>query len=1383
MSGIGNSRIVLTIAFCALVFIGITLAAPPIWWADKEVLIPDAPAADYTAVNMGQVKSIAAKAVAEMNERLPGGAGPGLNDLVASWSDPPAAGVTRYDYAAVNQGQLKSVAKLFYDRLAEVGYEGPPLVSGEVYPWTADTSDDNSFAAANIGQVKYLFSFDPSLVNLVIDPDPDPDENDGDSDGFPDSWELRYFGNLTTEAATDNDGDGLTNLQEFQTGNDPSDFYNGIAPRIASLINGSGVSVSFQSYTGAPTVATPVTSSSGGNQISMVLRNAAGLPLANAPLMVSFHGTGGAANAAAGPYLRQLSVRTNGLGVAQIYVSAGARGSLTVNPEGSTIADDADTRYATIDLGKGLEPLGIATDGTITLRGLNANGTTKILRWHEGMVTKLVVPVSIYAYPHNRVEPLTNFYPERVQVDSYGYHIRNAITSSGLVLSAAEDSGGSAALYYSASEEFMVAWVPNNESPVILKAPVTRSSRIVEESETQIIYNTDRSTFRLYKICGNDELWASPDRSLLRPSSGLNQLHFGPYDSVGLAALGDINLTPRGVIDVNAQRQVIGWVAGFGNPYYFVGTYARPVDFVPIAINDQGLILGDDPGPGGGLGAGYPKPFHNPGVYAPNIIQQADGVRLFKPMVFGDGLKTYLPGVEDNPSARIVGLDETGNVFGSINPTYTFTGSLISSGQNVIWVAKPTEWGLPEGTPAYTAIAWAHPRLGGDWLPDDVTLTASGIYPRDPEIHLGVAAKLDDTQGNKSLHGFAQIPAALVVDANRDNHIRTSSEDEPDYVSASEPFRFWINDDDDRGPAEGNDIPEQDPNKADYNNATVDSVRDLVDFFPVYLDIKQLLTMLPHTGDGITYKLKQADGALNFVYTNKTKEEALDYHKQLLSTGFGPYFIQAAGVATVQQITAEGVTLDSAFLTGTRDNGWGVVLVEGRSTTYEPLVLSVEKDGATIATVSLPLNISEVEVMFRHVDLTDVPRTYSGGTPELPKPTVPSRIESPPNWPDSQTSDKYFVFVHGYNVDAQKARGWQAEIFKRLHAMGSKARFVGLTWHGATGLDYHQAVYFGFQTGDAVADALSFTGNADVTIAAHSLGNMVASHAIQSGGFTPSRFYMINAAVPIEAYSLDDVGEDDAEMMTESTWRAYDERLYAANWHLLFSESDSRVELTWKREFESIRSAPEFAYNFYSTEEDVVADANDASSASIIGTILRQGFDLSQGAWKAQELAKGVDWTGSLASLFMDRGQAGWKFRFNRDISGNATDGPPYQLPEPSETASISNVELRTKPFFNPFLESALLHSDSAIASTKAAESKVKYDLLARAIPAMSNAAAANDMPSLSDDRNFDMPAQGNANGDLPTPSGRWRHSDFKNVALPYVYPMYNKMINLEGEN
>jgi hypothetical protein len=47
-------------------------------------------------------------------------------------------------------------------------------------------------------------------------------EVDTDGDGLPDNWELQYFGNLSQGANDDPDGDGITNLQEYQQGRNPT---------------------------------------------------------------------------------------------------------------------------------------------------------------------------------------------------------------------------------------------------------------------------------------------------------------------------------------------------------------------------------------------------------------------------------------------------------------------------------------------------------------------------------------------------------------------------------------------------------------------------------------------------------------------------------------------------------------------------------------------------------------------------------------------------------------------------------------------------------------------------------------------------------------------------------------------------------------------------------------------------------------------------------------------------------------------------------------------------------------------------------------------------------------------------------------------------------
>jgi len=180
-----------------LVFVPLFLAANyPQWWLDRGVVTQGAVTNDFAAVNQGQLKWIAAKGYEELQAKLPGGAGSNLTVLISSFS------LTNANYAPVTIGQLKNLAKPFYDRLIEVGYT-------HSYPWTATTSDDNDYAMANIGQVKYLFSFD--LNNLGTS-----------TNGIPDWWLLKYFGNLNQDPNGDPDGDGFTTLQEYQMGTDPT---------------------------------------------------------------------------------------------------------------------------------------------------------------------------------------------------------------------------------------------------------------------------------------------------------------------------------------------------------------------------------------------------------------------------------------------------------------------------------------------------------------------------------------------------------------------------------------------------------------------------------------------------------------------------------------------------------------------------------------------------------------------------------------------------------------------------------------------------------------------------------------------------------------------------------------------------------------------------------------------------------------------------------------------------------------------------------------------------------------------------------------------------------------------------------------------------------
>jgi len=123
------------------------------WWYRRKVLA-DEEDGDYAAVNVGQLKWVATQARQEFEEKLSSGAGSNVVALVNGF-------VNSNNYLTVNLGQLKTVAQPFYDRLWELGltHAYPEGVSTQ-YPWQMSTHATNDYNAANIGQLKYLFSFE-----------------------------------------------------------------------------------------------------------------------------------------------------------------------------------------------------------------------------------------------------------------------------------------------------------------------------------------------------------------------------------------------------------------------------------------------------------------------------------------------------------------------------------------------------------------------------------------------------------------------------------------------------------------------------------------------------------------------------------------------------------------------------------------------------------------------------------------------------------------------------------------------------------------------------------------------------------------------------------------------------------------------------------------------------------------------------------------------------------------------------------------------------------------------------------------------------------------------------------------------------------------------
>lgn len=188
-------KALLALALTAIVTTAV-LFAEPTWWVTRGVRDPAKPASDYAALNQGQLKNLARAARDEMNEKLPGGAGEAINNLVNSWSSPTDE---TKDYAMVNQGQLKAVAELFYARYDEFGIH-------LTRPWSHAQIGDSDYAGVNLGQAKNAFGF------RILD------DTDGDGLLDQDEWQR---GTSITKADTDDDG--ISDFLEMQEGTDALD--------------------------------------------------------------------------------------------------------------------------------------------------------------------------------------------------------------------------------------------------------------------------------------------------------------------------------------------------------------------------------------------------------------------------------------------------------------------------------------------------------------------------------------------------------------------------------------------------------------------------------------------------------------------------------------------------------------------------------------------------------------------------------------------------------------------------------------------------------------------------------------------------------------------------------------------------------------------------------------------------------------------------------------------------------------------------------------------------------------------------------------------------------------------------------------------------------
>jgi|GEM_PF-1697444 len=599
------------------------------------------------------------------------------------------------------------------------------------------------------------------------------------------------------------------------------------------------------------------------------------------------------------------------------------------------------------------------------------------------------------------------------------------------------------------------------------------------------------------------------------------------------------------------------------------------------------------------------------------------------------------------------------------------------------------------------------------------------------------------------------IRSKLVPDWNHDRSIDVTDQN---HNTNNAPFRFWINDDNDSGDiSEGDsDVPGQGGGwlgfeVANYKDDVVNGRSDLIDFFPVWLDVKSVLERYPVTS-GAVYKLRQADGALKFVYTDLAHDTAGDFLIAETNT-YGVATNQNAYEADTIQITSSGVTLDAEFINRiAADTNKGVLMMEAVDSSTAPLTLEIWQGDNKVWETSLALSLSGVEDMYRKINL----RSMEDAIQQDP----------PANYPDALSNGKNVVFLHGFSVDEQAARGWHAEMFKRLYQSGSRAMFHAVTWRGDDSgpIDplYQENVNNAFLTALYLAQYVNDLSG-DKILLAHSLGNMVVSSSIQDYGMNAAKYLMLDAAVASEAYdaSLFNAATNGNPML-HAHWQGYEPRTWAAKFHELYSLPDMRAKLTWRGRFSSVVSN---AYNFYNSDDEVF-EINPLSVSMMTGV----EFDfniwlpsskihgLDRHAWQKQEVFKGRDYLGPSPIGSTDW----WGWGFHDSLLGSA-----------GQANGLSTNELREDPVFG--------HHPDWYNADNLTTNQVNH-MLAMGLPAMSSSAGQTNVarfnPAGQPPRNINistLKVNGWPRNEAPYLQ-RWLHSDCKDVAFVYTYGLFDEL-------
>ena len=625
--------------------------------------------------------------------------------------------------------------------------------------------------------------------------------------------------------------------------------------------------------------------------------------------------------------------------------------------------------------------------------------------------------------------------------------------------------------------------------------------------------------------------------------------------------------------------------------------------------------------------------------------------------------------------------------------------------------------------------------------------------------------------GDCHVHDFSEqeissVNPVLLVDYDRDGAI---GETDIARHMAGRYAYFWRNDDKWKGD-NAFDLPLI--NRVNSSDDVVNGRNDLINFLPIAVDVAPFASHW--SSDSVYYRLEAYSSALR----NAKLAFAEIAHSQIGDAALGEDMdIDGNAINQAPVFALEGGTnLPPAFVSLSQ-SGSGTMIMEFPDFARDhELYLNIyaKTDNALLFSAKLKLHVGDVLNMLGWENL----RSAVGGSGG-----VSTRLATD-DWPEYEHEPGNVVFVHGYNMEEDvETQLWAQNVFKKLWWSGLDRGFIAVQWRGNEGQYYQVGYgwvspnYYGnvqnaFATASSLKTAMDGVQGPKWFIA-HSLGNMLVSAAIQDYEMPYERYFMLNAAVAMEAYEpAAGVSQESHDNMTPQAWTNYADRVRATHWFELFPEGDGRRLLTWKGRFSNVTNI----VNFYSTQEDVVCNGD--------GTQMPYGRPYS---WYNQEYRKG-----SWAMMLHDY-EGGWEFNPYHDTVTGSWVGNEYvehrQRMSPQDAANLTSETLRQHPFFLDFANQDMYTSSNGL--IVASNYLYRAEMLAYAIPSESYAVGANPLPTLSaedlnvnladfTDGQSDLPENGQEMGDKHR---NWQHSTFVQRAYKRTHQLFDQLIGFIKEN